>query len=152
MCQERNDPFIKATPARIVSITMVIVDNPANCFVYSFVIVWDKPHADRTKVLGPAFNSPFFSFAGEMLDAQPSGPTQEARVKVRGNCFACHARNIEDVKQKMRLTSYYKEVSRSNTFIIFLLIRAIIQDIWDISTAQVSPLETVHTSKFGSTK
>jgi len=100
---------------------MVIVDSPANSFMCSFVIVWDKPHADRTKVLSPGFNTPFFTFAGEMLDEQPSGPTQETRVKVRGNCFACHARDVEDVKQKMRLTSYYKEVSLSIAFILFLL-------------------------------
>jgi len=98
------------------------------------------------------FNPAFFTFAGEMLDAQPSGPTQGTRVKVRGNCFACHARDAEDVKQKMRLTSYYKEVRLSIAFIVFLLTRAVIKDIWDISTAQISPLETVHTSNFGLSK
>jgi hypothetical protein len=128
---------------------MVIVGTHADSFVCSFVIVWDKSHANRTKVLSPGFNTPFFTFAGEMLDAQPSRPTQDTLAKVRGNCFACHAWDVEDVKQKMRLTSYYKEVSFIITFITFLLTRAAIQDIWDMSTAQISLLETVHTSKFG---
>lgn len=148
MCWKCKDPHIKDALARIVSILIVTVDDPTNCFVCSFVIVWDKPHADRTKVPSPGFNTPFFTFAGEMLDAQPSKPTPEARVKVQGNCFACQARDVEDVKQMMRLTSYYKEVSLSIVFIIFLLTRSVIQNIWDMSTAQISPLETVHTSKF----
>jgi hypothetical protein len=74
-------------------------------------MVWDKPHADRTKVPSQSFDAPFFTFAGEMLEGQPSGPMQEARVKVQGNCFACYAQDVEDVKQKMRSTSYFKEVN-----------------------------------------
>jgi hypothetical protein len=127
MCWERKDPHVKASLARIVSITIMTIDNPTNCFVCSLVIVWDKPHADRTKVPRPGFNAPFFTFAGEMLDAQPPGPTQETLVKVQGNCFACHAWDVEDVKQKMRSTSYYKEVSFSIALIVIFLTQAFIR-------------------------
>lgn len=92
--------------------TMVI----ASC---SFVIVWDKPHVDRTKLRSPHFNTSFFTFVGEMVATQPA---QDTPPGVRGNCFACRARDIEDVKQKMRLTSYYKEVCLVVTFVTNFLI------------------------------
>lgn len=92
-----------------------------------------------------------FTFAGEILAAPPNiasntRANDSVADQVVGNAFSCFAEDVEEVKEKMIATVYYtkvrsnpaKDLNKSNCFDL--------QNIWDISTAQISPLETVHTS------
>ncbi|PHH67761.1 hypothetical protein CDD82_1150 [Ophiocordyceps australis] len=85
-----------------------------------FVKIWDKPGIDRSAVAGDADVPESFHLMGEILDDQT--------LKVRGNCLACVCESEQEVVELLRLTPHYK------------------QGVWDMSTAKISALETVHTS------
>ncbi|KAM0820683.1 hypothetical protein AB5N19_06503 [Seiridium cardinale] len=90
-----------------------------------FVIVWDRPDADRRRIQQCDLVPPFCTFAGECMNPNPS-----IQPLAQGNGFACLARSVEEVQHKMRTSVY-------NT-----------QGIWDLSTASISPLMTVHSSDY----
>lgn len=72
----------------------------------SFVLVWDKPGADRSRVGRSDFRPPFYGFAGELLEeASPDQPST-----VTGNGFSCYARDVNQVKAEMASSIYNREV------------------------------------------
>ncbi|PHH65673.1 hypothetical protein CDD81_1759 [Ophiocordyceps australis] len=85
-----------------------------------FVNIWDKPGIDRSAVADKVDVPASFHLVGEILDEQT--------LKVRGNCLACVCASEQEVVELLRHTPYYK------------------QGVWDMSTAKISALETVHTS------
>ncbi|KAH6950148.1 hypothetical protein DER45DRAFT_619878 [Fusarium avenaceum] len=87
-----------------------------------FVLVWDKPGADRSRVGQCDLRPPFYAFAGECLEQV--SPEQEP--KAIGNAFACYASDLDQVKAKMASSIYSRE------------------GVWNLDTASISPLMTVH--------
>lgn len=88
-------------------------------------MVSDRPHANRTLLSNSApVPPPLCTFSGEFLRA---GRPYES-PKVGGNAFACLAQSTGAVKEMME-SSEYNDLK-----------------IWDLSTAVISPLLTVHSS------
>jgi len=98
-----------------------------------FIAVWDKAGSDRSKINQCDLAYPVYTFVGEILTAHAAANpeingNESVAKQVIGNAFACRAENVEEVKEKMKTSAYYTK------------------SIWDMSTAQISPLEVVHTS------
>ncbi|PLB48679.1 hypothetical protein P170DRAFT_425712 [Aspergillus steynii IBT 23096] len=92
----------------------------------SFVLVWDHPGASRAGLSSTDFIAPRFTFAGECLS--PVDPDKPQTVQ--GNAFACLAQNVDEVREIIKESAYYKE------------------GVWDITTAEISPLMTVHSKEY----
>jgi len=88
-----------------------------------FVTVFDFSSANRSRITEPDRVLPLSSFFGECLSST------SPNAVVTGNAFACQARDVEAVKTMMQESVYCRE------------------RIWDLSTASISPLLTVHSSK-----
>ncbi|KAH6954718.1 hypothetical protein DER45DRAFT_570956 [Fusarium avenaceum] len=89
-----------------------------------FVVVWDRPGADRSKAVKCDLSPPMYTYAGECLSEAAS----EKPPAVIGNGFACLSSSVQDVKNMMESSVYAK------------------QGIWDTSSAEISPLLTVHST------
>ncbi|SPJ73402.1 uncharacterized protein FTOL_03132 [Fusarium torulosum] len=90
----------------------------------NFVVVWDRPGADRSQAFKCDLSPPLFTYAGECLSEATSGKPSA----VIGNGFACLSSSVQDVKNMMESSVYAK------------------QGIWDTSSAEISPLLTVHST------
>ncbi|KAI0484874.1 hypothetical protein GGR56DRAFT_47960 [Xylariaceae sp. FL0804] len=90
-----------------------------------FVLVSDRNGADRSRISPSEMVPSFWNFAGECLSSAES-----SQPEVRGNAFACHARSQSDVREKMLSSAYCRE------------------EIWDMATASITPLLTVHSSEY----
>ncbi|KAH7245542.1 hypothetical protein BKA59DRAFT_511502 [Fusarium tricinctum] len=89
-----------------------------------FVVVWDRPGADRSQALKCDLSPPLYTYAGECLSEAASGKPSA----VIGNGFACLSSSVQEVKAMMESSVYAK------------------QGIWDTSSAEISPLLTVHST------
>ncbi|KAK9418681.1 putative YCII-related domain-containing protein [Seiridium unicorne] len=89
-----------------------------------FVLVSDRPHADRTRAFEVDPVPTACTFSGECLEA--GGPREQP--KVVGNAFTCMAESVDAVREMMQVSEYNKK------------------DIWDLSSIVISPLLTVHSS------
>lgn len=69
-----------------------------------------------------------------------------------GNAFACKARDRDEVWQKIKESKYYITVWLSQLPKGKEPTNEHDQGVWDTSTAHISPLETVHSGDFDSSR
>ncbi|KAF5019114.1 hypothetical protein F66182_8883 [Fusarium sp. NRRL 66182] len=74
-----------------------------------FVVVWDRPGADRTQALDCDLSPPLYTYAGECLSDAGSGKPQS----VIGNAFACLGSSVNDVKKMVDASVYAKKASQA---------------------------------------
>lgn len=76
--------------------------------MYSFVVVWDHPKADRSRISPFDLVPPFCTFVGECLGSDAAG-----NPVVKGNGFSCYASSVTNVKEKMESSIYSTKVCKS---------------------------------------
>ncbi|OAK95259.1 hypothetical protein IQ06DRAFT_298097 [Phaeosphaeriaceae sp. SRC1lsM3a] len=127
---------LRNTRAHATSTASSSATNSRSVPQYEFlVIVRDLPTASRQN-LPPATGQHVLSsqtFTGEILHSVNVLGEESNRLpaySARGNVLACRAASVEEVEGQLRKHPYSK------------------QDIWDMKSMTIWPLDTVHTSPF----